>query len=54
MMNEEILLTKILKVGHQQVMAGKSYSQEEVELFLDTRLYEFRNKMVGNSVAESY
>lgn len=34
MTNEEVLLTKILKISHQQVMAGKSYSQEEVERFL--------------------
>lgn len=53
MTNEEVLLTKILKISHQQVMAGKSYSQEEVERFLDNRLYESRDKMVGTSVAES-
>ena len=53
MMNEEERLVKILQLSHCQVMAGKSYSQEEVERYLDDRLYEFRNKMVGTSVAES-
>lgn len=53
MTNDEELLVKILKLSHSQVMAGKSYSQEEAEQFLDQRLYEFRDKMVGNRVAES-
>ncbi len=44
---------KILKLSHSQVEAGKSYSQEEAEHFLDQRLYEFRDKMVGTCVAES-
>ena len=35
MTNDEEILAKILKLSHDQVMAGKSYSQEEVELFLD-------------------
>ena len=49
--NEDVLV-KILKFSHEQVMAGKTYSQEEAERFLDQRLYEFRNKMVGTCVAE--
>ena len=49
---EEERLVKILKLSHSQVLAGKSYSQEEAERYLDDRLYEFRNKMVGTSVAE--
>ena len=53
MTNDEVLLTKILKISHQQVMEGKSFSQEEAERFLDQRLYEFRDKMVGTCVAES-
>ena len=36
MTNDEEILVKILKLSHDQVMAGKSYSQEEVELFLDS------------------
>ena len=52
MTNEEDLLIKILKHSHEKVMAGKSYSQEEAERFLDQRLYEFRDKMVGTCVAE--
>ena len=36
-----------------QILAGNSYSQEEAEQFLDQRLYEFRDKMVGTGVAES-
>jgi hypothetical protein len=52
MMNEEERLVKILQLSHSQVLAGKSYSQEEAERYLDDRLYEFRNKMVGTSVAE--
>ncbi len=51
--NEEDLLVKILKISHRNVLAGKSYSQEEAERFLDQRLYEFRDKMVGTCVAES-
>ena len=43
MTNEDELLVKILKFSHEQVKAGKTYSQEEAELFLDQRLYEFRN-----------
>lgn len=52
MMNEEERLIKILQISHRQVLAGKSYSQEEAEVFLDQRLYEFRDKMVGTCVAE--
>ena len=51
-MNEEERLIKILQLSHSQVLDGKSYSQEEVERYLDDRLYEFRNKMVGTCVAE--
>jgi len=50
--NEEDLLVKILKISHRNVLAGKSYSQEEAKRFLDQRLYEFRDKMVGTCVAE--
>ena len=53
-MNEEEILVKILKLSHEQIMAGKSYSQEEAEQFLDQRLYEFRDEMVGTCVAESF
>ena len=53
MTNEDDLLVKILKLSHERVMAGKSFSQEEVEHYLDQRLYEFRDKMVGTCVAES-
>ncbi len=52
MMNEEERLVKILQLSHSQVLAGKSYSQEEAEHFLDQRLYEVRDKMVGTGVAE--
>ena len=52
MTNDEEILVKILKLSHDQVMAGKSYSQEEAEHYLDQRLYEFRDKMVGTCVAE--
>ena len=52
MMNEEERLVKILQLSHSKVLAGKSYSQEEAERYLDDRLYEFRNKMVGTCVAE--
>ena len=48
----EDMLVRILKLSHEQVMAGKTYSQEDVENYLDQRLYEFRNKMVGTCVAE--
>jgi len=50
--SDEDLLVKILQISHRNVMAGKSYSQEEAERFLDQRLYEFRDKMVGTCVAE--
>ena len=36
--NEEDLLVKILKISHRNVLAGKSYSQEEAERFIDTKL----------------
>ena len=52
-MNDEERLVKILKLSHEQVLAGKSFSQEETDRYLDKRLYEFRNKMVGTCVAES-
>jgi hypothetical protein len=52
MTNDEELLVKILKLSHEKVMAGKSFSQEDAERFLDQRLYEFRDKMVGTCVAE--
>ena len=38
MTNDEEILVKILKLSHDQVMAGKSYSQEEAEYYLDQRL----------------
>ncbi len=50
--NEDVLV-KILKFSHNQVMSGRNYSQEEAESFLDRRLYEFKDKMVGTRVAES-
>ena len=46
-------LVKILQLSHSQILAGNSCSQEEAERYLDQRLYEFRDKMVGTSVAES-
>ena len=52
MMSEEERLVKILQLSHSQILAGKSISQEEAERFLDQRLYEFRETMVGTSVAE--
>ena len=52
-MNEEERLVKILQISHNQILQGNSVSQEEVERYLDQRLYEFRNKMVGACVAES-
>ncbi|MBQ7141838.1 MAG: hypothetical protein IJR84_02085 [Bacteroidaceae bacterium] len=51
--NEEDLLVKILNISHQEVMDGKSYSQSEVEHYLDQRLYEFEDEMVETRVAES-
>lgn len=51
--NEDVLV-KILKFSHKQVMSGRSFSQEEAERFLDQRLYEFKDKMVGTRVAESF
>ena len=50
---DEDLLVKILKISHRNVLAGKSFSQEEVERYLDERLYEIENKVVGTCVAES-
>ena len=47
MKDEEDILVKILKLSHSQVLAGKTYSLEEAELFLDQRLYDYRDKMVG-------
>jgi hypothetical protein len=52
MMNDEVRLVKILQISHSQAMAGKTYSQEEVDSYLDQRHYEFRDKMVGACVAE--
>ena len=49
---DEELLVKILKISHRNVMAGKSYSQEEVENYLNQRLYEFGDKVVRTCVAE--
>ena len=54
MMNDEDRLVRILQLSHSQILAGNSYSQEEAEHFLDQRLYEFRDKMVGTGVAEPY
>ena len=49
---DEEALIAILKRSHADVMVGKTYSQEEAERFLDQRLYEFRDTMVGTCVAE--
>jgi hypothetical protein len=51
---DEELLVKILQKSHQNILAGRSYSQEEAERYLDERLYELRNKVVGDCVAESF
>jgi len=51
MTNDEALIA-ILKRSHADVLAGRTYSQEEAERYLDQRMYEFRDKMVGNCVAE--
>lgn len=40
MTNNDKLLEKILHISHEQVLAGKSCSQEEAERYLDERLYE--------------
>ena len=52
MKNDDELLVRILKLSHSQVMAGKSYSQEEAEDFLTQRLYDYRDEMVRTCVAE--
>ena len=44
MMNEEERLVKILQLSHSQILAGKSFSQEEAERFLDDRLSHIQNK----------
>lgn len=54
MRSEDEKLVKLLQLSHSQILSGKSYSQEEAERYLDQRLYEFRDKMVGTSVAESF
>ena len=51
-MTDEEALIAILKRSHADVIAGRTYSQEEAERFLDQRLYEFRDTMVGTCVAE--
>ena len=51
-MTDEEALIAILKRSHADVMAGRTYSQEDAERFLDQRLYEFRDTMVGTCVAE--
>ncbi len=50
--NEDALLT-ILRRSHADVMAGRTFSQEEAERFLDQRMYEARDKMVSICAAES-
>lgn len=49
---DEDLLVRILQLSHRNVMAGKTFSHEEVERFLDQRFYELGNKVVGSCVAE--
>ena len=52
MTNDEEILVKILKLSHDQVMAGKSYSQEEAEHYLDQRLQKWRSGqhlLIGSS-----
>ena len=49
---DEDALIAILKKSHADVLAGKTYSQEEAERFLDRRMYELRDTMVGTCVAE--
>ena len=49
---DEDALIAILRRSHADVMAGKTYSQEEAERFFDQRLYELRDTMVGACVAE--
>ena len=45
MTNDDELLVKILKLSHERVMDGKSFSQEEAERYLDQRLYELSPKI---------
>lgn len=49
---DEDLLVKILQLSHRNVMAGKTFSHEEAERYLDQRFYELGNKVVGSCVAE--
>ena len=49
---DEEALIAILRRSHEDVMAGKTYSQEEAERFLDHRLYVLRDTMVSTCVAE--
>ena len=48
MTNDEEILVKILKLSHDQVMAGKSYSQEEAERYLDQRLLSSTTPYTSN------
>jgi len=47
MSNEEDLLVKILMRSHEDVMSGKSYSQEEAEEYLDQRLFRSISRIPG-------
>ena len=49
---DEDALIEILRKSHADVLAGKTYSQEEADRFLDQRFYELRDTMVGTCVAE--
>ena len=50
---DEDALIAILRKSHADVLAGKTYSQEEAERFIDQRFYELRDTLVGTCVAES-
>jgi hypothetical protein len=44
MTNDEALIA-ILKRSHDNIVAGRSFSQEEAEAFINQRMYEIRDKM---------
>ena len=47
-MNDEEILVKILTLSHKQVLAGKSFSQEETERYLDQRLFSSTTSYISN------
>ena len=52
--NDNTALLNILRKSHEQALAGKTYSMDYVEHFMNDKLYELKHRMDSSCVAEPF